>query len=179
MTQAGEERADRPGDVADRVLDRAEHGVRDPPQRAAAAGAVVERDQRERGKEEHREYDAGPPRVAHAALASRAAQWRGSEMRTCCRASNSSTHLPAPMATELSGLSVMWIGMPVSCFNRSSRPRSIAPPPVSTMPRSMTSPESSGGVLSRVVLTASTIWLTGSSIALRISSELTTMVFGR
>src|SRR3954471_20499461 len=100
-------------------------------------------------------------------------------MRTCCSASNSSTHLPAPMATEWSGLSVMWIGMPVSCFSRSSRPRSNAPPPVSTMPRSMTSPESSGGVLSRVVLTASTIWLTGSSIALRISSELTTMVFGR
>ena len=34
-------------------------------------------------------------------------------MRTCWRASNSSTHLPEPMATECSGLSVMWTGMPV------------------------------------------------------------------
>src|SRR3954449_7304055 len=100
-------------------------------------------------------------------------------MRTCWRASNSSTHLPAPIATECSGLSVMWIGIPVSCFSRSSRPRRRAPPPVRTMPRSMTSPESSGGVLSSVVLTASTIWLTGSSIALRISSLLTTIVLGR
>ena len=43
----------------------------------------------------------------------------------------------------------------------------------------MTSPESSGGHLSRVVFTASTMALTGSSMALRISSALTTIVFGR
>ena len=54
--------------------------------------------------------------------------------------------------------------------SRSSRPRSSAPPPVSTMPRSMTSPASSGGHLSSVVFTASTIALTGSSMAWRISS---------
>ena len=60
---------------------------------------------------------------------------------------------PEPSATESSGFSAMWIGMPVSCFSRSSSPRKSAPPPVSTMPRSMTSPESSGGVLSSVVFT--------------------------
>ena len=43
----------------------------------------------------------------------------------------------------------------------------------------MMSPESSGGVRSSVVLTASTIALTGSSIARRISSAVTTTVRGR
>ena len=43
----------------------------------------------------------------------------------------------------------------------------------------MMSPESSGGVRSRVVLTASTTALTGSSIARRISSAVTTTVRGR
>ena len=43
----------------------------------------------------------------------------------------------------------------------------------------MTSPASSGGQVSSVVFTASTIAPTGSSIALRISSAVTTIVFGR
>ncbi len=47
------------------------------------------------------------------------------------------------------------------------------------MPLSITSAASSGGVMSRVFLTASTIALTGSSIALRISSAPTVMVLGR
>src|SRR5690606_40665354 len=44
--------------------------------------------------------------------------------------------------------------------------------------RSMMSPDSSGGHLSRVVFTASTTALTGSSIARRTSSAEITTVFG-
>src|ERR687895_463690 len=106
-------------------------------------------------------------------------QRRGSGMRTCRRASKSSTHLPVPSTTESSGLSTRWIGMPVSSRSRSSRFFSRAPPPVSATPRSMTSPDSSGGHLSSVVLTASTIALTGSSIARRTSSAEMMIVFGR
>ena len=71
------------------------------------------------------------------------------------------------------------MGIPVSWRMRSSRPLSNAPPPVSTMPCSIRSPESSGGVWSKVVLTASTMEVTGTSMALRISSLATTMVLGR
>jgi len=35
-------------------------------------------------------------------------------MSTCCSASNSSTHLPAPRATESRGLSATWTGIPVA-----------------------------------------------------------------
>ena len=69
----------------------------------------------------------------------------------------------------------MW----VSWRSRSSSPWSSAPPPARTIPRSMMSAESSGGVLSSVCLIASTIWLTGSSSACRTSSEERMIVFGR
>ena len=72
----------------------------------------------------------------------------------------------------------MVTGMPVSCLKRSAKPLSRAPPPVNTMPRSMMSPQSSGGVLSSVDLTASTILVNGSSNALLISSAVTTIVRG-
>jgi len=104
---------------------------------------------------------------------------RGSEIKTFSSASNSSTHLPEPSTTARSGRSAMWIGILVSCRNLSSRPFRSAPPPVNTMPRSKRSAASSGGVLSRVPFTALTIAATGSSSALRISSEETTIVFGR
>ena len=54
---------------------------------------------------------------------------------------------------------------------RSSSPWSSAPPPARTMPRSMMSAASSGGVLSSVDFMASMICVTGSSSARRISSE--------
>ena len=47
------------------------------------------------------------------------------------------------------------------------------------MPFDMMSAASSGGVLSRVTFTASTIAATGSSIASRISAVDTTIVFGK
>ena len=78
-----------------------------------------------------------------------------------------------------SGSSATCTGMPVSWRSRSSRPRSRAPPPVSTMPRSMMSPASSGGVWSRVARTASTIACSGSSRAWRTSALETTTVRGR
>src|SRR5918992_4073323 len=69
--------------------------------------------------------------------------------------------------------------MCVSRRRRSSRPARRAPPPARTIPRSMMSAASSGGVLSSVDLIASMIWLTDSSIARRISSDVSTTVFGR
>ena len=56
---------------------------------------------------------------------------------------------------------------PVSWRSRSSSPASSAPPPVRTMPRSMMSPASSGGVWSRVTRAASMIACSGSSSASR------------
>ena len=53
VAEAGEERADRLGDRRGRVLDRAEHRVADRAQRPAAARAVVQRDQGERGQQQH------------------------------------------------------------------------------------------------------------------------------
>ena len=53
-----------------------------------------------------------------------------------------------------------------------------APPPASTMPRSMMSAASSGGVLSSVDFIASMICVTGSSSARRISSDEMITVFG-
>ena len=50
---------------------------------------------------------------------------------------------------------------------------------MSTMPRSMMSAANSGGVLSSVSFTASTIAWAGSSIASRTSWLESTMVFGR
>ena len=49
---------------------------------------------------------------------------------------------------------------------------------MSTMPLSTMSAASSGGVRSRQVRTVSTIAITGSRRASRISSSVTTMVFG-
>ena len=60
--------------------------------------------------------------------------------------------------------------MPVSAWMMFSSPMSCAPPPVMTMPRSMMSAASSGGVLSSVTFTASTIAAVGSSMASRISN---------
>ena len=86
---------------------------------------------------------------------------------------------PEPTATHVSGLSARCTGICVSWRSRSSRPCSSAPPPASTMPRSMMSAASSGGVLSSVDLIASMIWETGSSSARRTSSDEMTTVFGR
>jgi hypothetical protein len=64
-------------------------------------------------------------------------------------------------------------GRPVSSRSSTSRFFSSAPPPVSTMPLSTMSADSSGGVRSRALRTASTMALMGSARASRISSELT------
>src|SRR5216117_2321527 len=70
-------------------------------------------------------------------------------MSTPFRASNSSRHWPPPMATDCSGFLATMIGMPVSADSRLSRPCSSAPPPVRTMPCSMMSAASSGGLVER------------------------------
>ena len=63
--------------------------------------------------------------------------------------------LPVPSTTDASGSSAMETGNPVSSRMRLSRFFSSAPPPVSTMPRSLMSAESSGGVRSSATRTHS------------------------
>ena len=86
--------------------------------------------------------------------------------------------LSAADGHAVSGSRATTMGIPVSSCSRASSPCRRAPPPVRTMPCSMMSAASSGGVLSRVTLTASMMADTGSSMALRISSVETTTVFG-
>ena len=69
--------------------------------------------------------------------------------------------------------------MPVSREINRSRPRRRAPPPASTMPLSMMSADSSGGVSSSVSLTVSTMALIGSEMASRTCSEVMTVLRGR
>src|SRR6185436_8377815 len=72
-------------------------------------------------------------------------QYRCVPTRTRSSELNSSTQRPDPRTTERKGSSATRTGTPSSWRMRSSSPRSNAPPPVSTMPRSRMSPESSGG----------------------------------
>src|SRR5690606_32043598 len=81
----------------------------------------------------------------------------------------SSITRPPPRATHVSGSSAMITGSPVSSISNLSIARSMAPPPVSTIPRSATSAPSSGGVCSRASLTAPTIPCNGSCNASSIS----------
>src|SRR3990167_11343617 len=57
--------------------------------------------------------------------------------------------LPAPRATQNNGSSAMCAGTPVSIVINESIFRSNAPPPDTTIPRSIISEHSSGGVFSR------------------------------
>lgn len=90
----------------------------------------------------------------------------------------SSTQRPDPSATQSSGSSATKTGMPVEEAILRSSPGSSAPPPVRTMPCSMTSPDSSGGHSSRVVRTAEMIASTGSSRAARMSRASSRSVWG-
>ena len=92
--------------------------------------------------------------------------------------SNSSSERPEPTATHVSGDSARCTGICVSARSRSVIRWSSAPPPASTIPRSMMSEASSGGVLSRVCFTASMIWFSGTSRAWRTSLEESTTVLG-
>src|SRR5690606_6131135 len=84
--------------------------------------------------------------------------------------SMTSRALPPPRATQVRGSSAMITGRPVSSLMSLSRPRSKAPPPVSTIPRSAISEASSGGDCSRALFTVWTIWAKDSCRASRISS---------
>jgi septum site-determining protein MinD len=65
--------------------------------------------------------------------------------------------VPVPRATADKASSAIWTGMPVSSLTRLSNPFSKEPPPAKTIPRSIMSAASSGGVLSRQILIPSTI----------------------
>ena len=99
-------------------------------------------------------------------------------MVTSFKSSMWSSALPLPSTTALMGSSQTMTGSPVSSRRSTSRLARSAPPPVSTMPLSTISAASSGGVFSSARSTASTIAFVGSASASRISSELTTTVFG-
>src|SRR4029077_16755118 len=102
----------------------------------------------------------------------------GYRIETLRRRSMSESTLPLPTTTEASGSSASTTGRPVSSRSRWSRLRSSAPPPERTIPLSMMSAESSGGVRSRAMRTASTMVATGSASASRISSSEMVSVFG-
>ncbi len=86
--------------------------------------------------------------------------------------------LLVPSTTQHNGSSAMHTGSPVSSRIRLSRFFSKAPPPASTMPRSMMSAESSGGVRSSATLIALTMVETHSLNASRISLSSTVTVSG-
>src|SRR4029079_6166911 len=86
---------------------------------------------------------------------------------------------PVPTATELRALSATWHGMPVNWVRSAAMLRSSEPPPVITIPLSMMSLESSGGVCSSTLRTAVMIWESGASIASVTSPEVIGMVRGR
>src|SRR5258707_8463618 len=92
--------------------------------------------------------------------------------------SKSDSILPVPNTTEASGSSARETGRPVSIDSLLSRFFNNAPPPVSTMPRSTMSAESSGGVRSSATRTALIIVETESPRASRISSSVMVIVFG-
>src|SRR5438270_631577 len=77
--------------------------------------------------------------------------------------------LPVPSTTLAKGSSAIETGSPVSSRIRLSRFFSSAPPPVSTMPRSLMSALNSGGVRSSATRIALTMVATHSPSASRIS----------
>ena len=190
---------DRPVDLADQPAQRVDRG---------AVVDVVERHQRHAGQDQREHQRAArPPGLARleAAAPVEAVLDDRAPRRTSGRPGQEVGHgsitpsgpsravrSPAPAGAPrtpprtgprrarptVSGSSATCTGIPVSWRSRSSRPRSRAPPPVSTMPRSMMSPASSGGVWSRVTRTASTIACTGSSIAVRTSELVSVTVRG-
>src|SRR5581483_5258007 len=86
--------------------------------------------------------------------------------------------LPVPSTTLHSGSSAIETGSPVSSRMRLSRFFSSAPPPVSTIPRSLMSAESSGGVRSSTTRIAFIIVATHSPSHSRISLSSIVIVFG-
>ena len=86
--------------------------------------------------------------------------------------------IPVPFTTDNNGSSAQLTGTLVRSRMIWSIPLSILPPPVIIIPLSKISEANSGGVLSSAFLTASTIMLTVSFNACRISSEDTSIVFG-
>src|SRR5919197_2929319 len=85
---------------------------------------------------------------------------------------------PAPVTTVSRGWSVRWTGTSHSRAMRMSVPLSRLPPPVSHIPVSRTSWESSGGASESVSLAPSTMIRTISERASRISSSLTSSRLG-
>src|SRR5439155_44767 len=95
-----------------------------------------------------------------------------------CNSLKSLRTLPVPSTTLHSGLSAIHTGSPVSSRIRLSKFLSKAPPPASTMPRSLMSAESSGGVRSNAARMALTMVETASLIASRISPSSAVIILG-
>jgi len=145
-----------------------------------AAASLAEGDDAHRQQDEHddrRQGTARPPRFRHPRCpALRSASRRGDQH--ALEGVELLEALSTADGNAVERVAGHTIGIPVSCWRRESRPCGRAPPPVSTMPCSMMSAASSGGVRSKVTLTASMMAATGSSMARRISSVEMTTVFG-
>src|SRR5208282_4590664 len=109
------------------------------------------------------------PHVQSAASPHRADDVRVQSIETRRSSRKSLSIFPVPSTTEASGSSAMETGKPVSSRMRLSRFLMSAPPPVRTMPRSLISAESSGGVRSSATRIAFTIVEMFSESASRIS----------
>ena len=83
------------------------------------------------------------------------------------------------MATAVIGSSAVMVLMPVFASISSSSPLRRQPPPVKTIPLTAISAASSGGVCSKTLCTASIILVVTSLNASSVSSDVTSMVFGR
>src|SRR5439155_11427352 len=182
VRKPAEERAERMDHVAHRALERADDGERALARHlegSAGAAPVIDGDGEEARHHQRDDERAGVAGAAVERHRGGRAYPRLEATSTLFRPSNSSRHLPDPMTTQDRGDSATWMGMPVSCLSRSSSPFRSAPPPVRTMPLSITSAASSGGHRSRVFFTASMIEFTGSSMAFRTSSAVMWIVLGR
>ena len=86
--------------------------------------------------------------------------------------------IPTPSTTACNGLSATATGRPHSSLRSLSKHLIIAPPPQSTIPRSIMSADNSGGVCSKVAFTAATICRTLSLSASLISMLVTVTDLG-
>src|SRR5215472_495927 len=139
----------------------------------------------EQDRHQHERILVPGKEVFHDAALRRARKGRAYRARPGCysieiflKSLKSLSIFPVPSTTLARGSSAMETGRPVSSRMRLSRFLRSAPPPVSTMPRSLISALNSGGVRSRATRMALMMVATHSPSDSRISESLTATVRG-
>ena len=99
-------------------------------------------------------------------------------VETCLSRSTSSSALPQPLTTQVSGSSARETGKPVFSLINTSKFARSDPPPARIIPLSTISAANSGGVFSRETFMASTTSAIGSARASLISSDVTSIILG-